>query len=69
MKIELRPAITQDFEYCERLYFAGTKNIIEELNLDMAAQTISFRAQWALPQVRIISVDSSGRLVEDYHGG
>jgi hypothetical protein len=59
MKIELRPAVTQDFEYCERLYFAGMKNIIEELNLDMAAQTISFRSQWALPQVRIISVDSS----------
>jgi GNAT superfamily N-acetyltransferase len=59
MKIELRPAVTQDFEYCERLYFAGMKNIIEELNLDMAAQAISFRSQWALPQVRIISVDSS----------
>jgi len=59
MKIELRPAITQDFEYCERLYLYGTKNIIEELNLDPAAQASSFRALWALPQVRIISVDNS----------
>jgi GNAT superfamily N-acetyltransferase len=58
MQIALRPASTQDFEYCKRLYFAGMKKIIEELHLNMAAQAVSFREQWALTQVRIITVDS-----------
>jgi GNAT superfamily N-acetyltransferase len=59
MQIALRPAGTQDFEYCKRLYFAGMKRIIEELNLDMAAQGVSFHDQWVLKQVRIIAVGSS----------
>ena len=59
MQIALRPASPPDFEYCKRLYFAGMKTIIEELNLDMAAQALSLRENWALPQVRIIAVDSS----------
>jgi hypothetical protein len=59
MHIALRPASTQDFEYCKRLYFAGMKKIIEELRLNMAAQAVSFREQWTLTQVRIITVDSS----------
>jgi ribosomal protein S18 acetylase RimI-like enzyme len=59
MQITIRPAITQDFEYCKRLYFAGMKRIIEELGLNMDAQIASFRQQWELKQVRIISVNSS----------
>jgi GNAT superfamily N-acetyltransferase len=59
MRIILRHAVAEDFEYCKRLYFAGMKNIIEELGLDMAAQTANFSEQWALEQVRIISADGS----------
>ena len=59
MQITLRPASTQDFEYCNRLYFAGMKKIIEELNLDMAAQAVTFRENWEATQVRIIGVGSS----------
>ena len=59
MQIELRPASAQDFEYCKRLYFAGMKTVIEELNLDMAAQGVSFRERWAQQLVRIIAVRSS----------
>jgi GNAT superfamily N-acetyltransferase len=60
MQIALRPASAQDFEYCKRLYFAGMKKIIEELHLNMAAQAVRFREEWALTQVRIIViVDSS----------
>jgi GNAT superfamily N-acetyltransferase len=59
MQIALRPAGIQDFEYCKRLYFAGMKRIIEELNLDMAAQEVNFREHWAVKQVRIIAADSS----------
>jgi GNAT superfamily N-acetyltransferase len=59
MQIALRPASTQDFEYCKRLYFAGMKRIIEDLHLDMAAQVVSFHEHWDLKQVRIIAVDSS----------
>jgi len=53
-QITVRPARSQDFDYCERLYFAEMKGIIQELKLDMAAQVASFRQQWELAQVRII---------------
>jgi len=59
MQIVLRRAVTQDFEYCKRLYFTGMKNIIEELGLDMAAQTASFLQNWELAEVRIIAVGNS----------
>jgi GNAT superfamily N-acetyltransferase len=56
MQIALRPAVSQDFEYCKRLYFTGMKKIIEELGLDMAAQAASFVQNWDLAEVRIIAV-------------
>jgi len=59
MQIALRPARTQDFEYCKRLYFAGMKTIIEELHLNRAAQEVSFGEEWELSQVRIITLGSS----------
>jgi ribosomal protein S18 acetylase RimI-like enzyme len=59
MQIALRPAVAQDFGYCRRLYFAGMKRIIEELNLDMGDQATGFLEQWTLEQVRIITVDGS----------
>lgn len=59
MDIALRPASTQDFEYCKRLYFDGMKRIIEELHLNVLAQAVGFREQWVLAQVRIITLDSS----------
>jgi ribosomal protein S18 acetylase RimI-like enzyme len=57
MQISLRPARTQDFDYCESLYFAGMTRIIQQLNLDMAVQVASFRRQWDLAQVRMITFD------------
>jgi ribosomal protein S18 acetylase RimI-like enzyme len=57
MQIAFRPARAQDFEYCRRLYFAGMETIIEELRLNEAAQESSFREQWVLTQVRIITAD------------
>jgi hypothetical protein len=59
MQIALRPAVAQDFEYCERLYFAGMKTINEALQLDMTAQAITFREQWILTEVRIITANGS----------
>jgi len=59
MQIAFRLASAQDFEYCRRLYFAGMEKIIEELRLDKAAQEASFREQWELTQVRIITVDGT----------
>ena len=59
MQITLRPARTQDFDFCATLYFAGMENIIRELNLDKAAQSASFRQQWEFTQVRIIVVDGA----------
>jgi ribosomal protein S18 acetylase RimI-like enzyme len=57
MQIAFRPAHAQDFDYCAGLYFAGMDQIIRELNLDMPAQLASFRKQWELTEVRIITLD------------
>jgi ribosomal protein S18 acetylase RimI-like enzyme len=59
MQITLRPARTQDFDFCEALYFAGMENVIRELNLDRIAQSASFHQLWELTQVRIIVVDGA----------
>lgn len=57
MQITLRPAVPQDFDYCQRLYFSGMKRIIEELHLDRDAQAIGLQQQWELAQVHIIMLD------------
>jgi GNAT superfamily N-acetyltransferase len=59
MQITLRPALTQDFEYCKRLYFSGMNKIIEELNLDRTAQAVGLQQQWILTEVHIITLDGS----------
>src|SRR5579859_1629177 len=59
MRITLRPARAQDFDFCAALYFAGMENIIRELRLDRSAQGVSFRQQWELTQVRIITLEST----------
>lgn len=61
MDIALRPALSQDFEYCKRLYFAGMEKIMADLHLDRAAQEASFPEQWVLTQVRIMTLDGSDR--------
>ena len=57
MHITLRPAVTEDFDYCKRLYFTGMQAIIEQLQLDKVAQAVGFQQQWELTQVRIILLD------------
>ena len=59
MQIALRPAVTQDFEYCRRVYFAGMDKIIEELNLDRTAQAEGFQQQWVLTEIQIITLGGS----------
>jgi ribosomal protein S18 acetylase RimI-like enzyme len=59
MQITLRPARSQDFDFCAAMYFAEMENIIRELKLDRAAQSAAFRQQWEFPQVRIIVVDGA----------
>jgi GNAT superfamily N-acetyltransferase len=59
MQIVLRPARTQDFDYCANLYFSGMERIIRELNLNRVAQATDFRKQWELTQVRIITLDGT----------
>jgi ribosomal protein S18 acetylase RimI-like enzyme len=59
MRAVLRPARPEDFEYCASLYFAGMEETIQTLNLDRAAQVANFRKRWAVPQVRIITLDGA----------
>ncbi len=58
-RIVLRPAHGEDFDYCARLYFEGMENIIQELNLDMAAHSAGFRQRWDVTQVRIVTLDGA----------
>src|SRR6516165_8227453 len=55
----LRPARSEDFDYCARLYFEGMESIIKELNLKMDAHAASFPRSWDVTQVRIITLDGT----------
>jgi GNAT superfamily N-acetyltransferase len=57
MQTVLRPSRPEDFEYCATLYFGEMDRTIQELNLDRAAHTTSFRDHWEVAQVRIITLD------------
>jgi ribosomal protein S18 acetylase RimI-like enzyme len=59
MNVAFRPALSGDFDYCERLYFAEMERINRELKLDRAVQVASFRRQWEVAQVRIITLDGA----------
>jgi ribosomal protein S18 acetylase RimI-like enzyme len=59
MNVAFRPAEPGDFDYCERLYFAEMERINRELKLDRAVQVASFRRQWDVAQVRIITLDGA----------
>ncbi len=59
MNVAFRPALPRDFDYCERLYFAEMERINRELKLDRAVQVASFRRQWEVAQVRIITLDGA----------
>jgi ribosomal protein S18 acetylase RimI-like enzyme len=59
MHINLRPALIQDFDYCESLYFSGMEKIIQELKLDPVRQALTFCQQWEWTQVRIITLDGT----------
>ena len=59
MNVAFRPAQPEDFDYCERLYFAEMERINRELKLDRAVQVASFRRQWEVTQVRIITLDGA----------
>jgi ribosomal protein S18 acetylase RimI-like enzyme len=59
MRVAFRPAHAEDFDYCAGLYFASMEQIIRELNLDKVAHRASFRRQWELTQVRIITRDGA----------
>ena len=59
MNVAFRPALPEDFDYCERLYFAEMERINRELKLDRDLQVASFRRQWQVTQVRIITLDGA----------
>jgi ribosomal protein S18 acetylase RimI-like enzyme len=57
MPIALRPARSEDFDFCARLYFFGMEKIIQQLKLDMALQTANLRKRWDVMEVEIITSD------------
>jgi ribosomal protein S18 acetylase RimI-like enzyme len=59
MRIALRPARPNDFDFCARLYFSGMKETIRQLKLDMAAQTTNLRNLWKPAEVEIITCDGA----------
>jgi len=64
MQINLRPAITQDFEYCRHLYFSGMERYIRDLKLDMAAHArMCANAPGAPPRRPDLRLASAGSLL------
>jgi len=71
MQIVFRSARPEDFDYCAGLYFTEMEKTIRELNLSMAKQVDTFRRQWQVDQVRIITLDEAdvGWLQSRIEGG
>jgi len=57
MPTALRPARSEDFDFCARLYFSGMEDVIRHLKLDMEAQAKGLRERWDLAEVQIIASD------------
>ena len=57
MTIALRPARSNDFVYCRRIYLEEMSWIIEKLHLDKTVQESYFREMWDPTQVRLITLD------------
>jgi ribosomal protein S18 acetylase RimI-like enzyme len=57
MRIAVRPARAEDFDFCADLYFSEMDRIIRELNLDLAKHAANFRQRWDAQQVKIITLD------------
>jgi len=60
MKIDLRPVVPGDYDFCKSVYFAENHWILEALHLDRAAHETRFPEQWKLAEVRIILLDGEG---------
>jgi ribosomal protein S18 acetylase RimI-like enzyme len=56
MRVTLRPAHLEDFDYCAMLYFAGMDGTILAFKLDRSAQLASLRRSWDVTQVRIMTL-------------
>jgi len=56
--IILRPAQSQDFAFCERIYFDEMGWIIEALKLDLARHHDDFARRWRCTEVRVIATAS-----------
>jgi GNAT superfamily N-acetyltransferase len=59
MPTALRSARADDFEFCANLYFSGMEKAIQELKLDMAAQTANLSERWDVAEVEIITSDGA----------
>jgi GNAT superfamily N-acetyltransferase len=59
MRIAVRAARAEDFDFCADLYFSEMDRTIRELNLDRAKQAANLRQRWDLQQVRIITLDGA----------
>jgi GNAT superfamily N-acetyltransferase len=59
MRIAVRPARAEDFDFCADLYFSEMERTIRELNLDLAKQAANLRHRWDLQQVGIITLDGA----------
>ena len=59
MRIALRPARLDDFDFCAGLYFSGMEETIRQLKLDMAAQAANLRNRWNVTEVEIITCDNA----------
>jgi ribosomal protein S18 acetylase RimI-like enzyme len=59
MRIAVRPARVEDFDFCSDLYFSEMGGTIRELKLDVAKHAAGFRQRWDPREVGIITLDGA----------
>lgn len=59
MTLTLRPATSEDFPFCEAIYFTEMDQIMTELGMDKARRRETFKAGWSAAQVQVIALGGS----------
>ena len=57
MAITLRPALPEDFAFCEAIYFTEMDQIMTDLGIDKARHRVTFKAGWRAAEVQVIELE------------
>lgn len=58
MAITLRPAVPEDFPFCEAIYFTEMDQIMTDLGMDKLRQRDTLKAGWKAAEAQVIQLDA-----------